>query len=86
MPNAMQQQARIAPEGTVPSVAVAIATTPDYVKLLNSLVHSRKALDSAGYIVERLSNEELESKKRCSGCGKRMSGSDIRSYYSQGPS
>jgi hypothetical protein len=66
------QQYRITPNSTTSSVAVPITTTPDYVELLNSLVHSQEVLASTGYIVKKLSDENLESKKRCSGCGIRM--------------
>lgn len=54
------------------TAAVPIPQTPDYVDLLNSVVHSQQVLVSAGYTVKKLSKEELESKKRCAGCGKRM--------------
>jgi hypothetical protein len=63
---------RVVLKSTVSNVAIPIAKTPDYLERLKSLMHSEEVLVAAGYTVEELSDEALETKKRCSGCGKRM--------------
>jgi RNA exonuclease 1 len=44
---------------------------PETLQQLNSLVASAKALKQAGYVVETLTNDELDQKKRCLTCGVR---------------
>jgi hypothetical protein len=62
----------VAFKDSVSSVAIPIVKTPDYIERLKSLMHSEEVLVAAGYIMEKLPNEALEMKKRCSGCNKRM--------------
>jgi hypothetical protein len=50
----------------------ATAHALEYVEMLRSLVHSPDMLSKHGYIVQPLSQQELEGYKRCSGCNKRM--------------
>ncbi|KAL2150354.1 hypothetical protein VTH82DRAFT_6917 [Thermothelomyces myriococcoides] len=49
----------------------AIPQTPEGLEKLNSLVSSIEELRRAGYVVEKLSHDELEKKKRCATCGVR---------------
>lgn len=51
--------------------APAIPQTPEGLEKLNSLVSSIEELRRAGYVVEKLSHDELEKKKRCATCGVR---------------
>ncbi|KAK4232796.1 hypothetical protein C8A03DRAFT_19987 [Achaetomium macrosporum] len=50
-----------------------IALNPEILQRLNSLVASAEALRQAGYVVQPLTDEELEQKKRCLRCGVRIS-------------
>jgi len=45
--------------------------TDEYMKVLNSLVHSREELKVAGYVISPLTNVDIESKRRCMNCGVR---------------
>jgi hypothetical protein len=54
----------------MPVVPLAIPYTPEYVEQLRTLVHEKEVLASAGYVTAQLSDEALELKKRCYGCGK----------------
>ncbi len=49
----------------------AIAPNSETLHHLNSLVATTAALRRAGYVVEKLTNSELELKKRCLTCGVR---------------
>ncbi len=49
----------------------AIAPDPETLHHLNSLVASAEALRQAGYVVKRLTESELELKKRCLTCNVR---------------
>ncbi|KAL2177279.1 ribonuclease H-like domain-containing protein, partial [Thermothelomyces heterothallicus CBS 202.75] len=63
----------------------AIPQTPEALEQLNSLVPSTEELRRAGYVVEKLSNHELEQKKRCITCGIRIAkATKTRSRQSQG--
>jgi len=62
----------IALKSCVSSVAIPVVKTPEYVERLRALVHSTEDLVAAGSITGELSDEALDLKKRCSGCGKRM--------------
>jgi hypothetical protein len=42
----------------------------EYMEQLRGLVHSTDVLRQNGYILEELSESELDGKKRCKGCGK----------------
>ena len=55
----------------------AIAPSPETLHHLNSLVASTTALKQAGYVVKKLTNDELELKKRCLTCGVR---SELRQF------
>jgi RNA exonuclease 1 len=57
-----------------------IALNPETLQRLNSLVPSLKALRQAGYVVEPLTDHELEQKRRCLTCGVR---SELRGRSSQ---
>ncbi|KAF3492147.1 3'-5' exonuclease [Arthroderma uncinatum] len=50
-----------------------IEETPEYIFRLQSFVAAQDALRQVGYVLEPLSNESLEGKKRCQGCGNQMS-------------
>ncbi|KAK4243848.1 hypothetical protein C7999DRAFT_35804 [Corynascus novoguineensis] len=50
----------------------AIAPDPNTLQQLNNLVASKEALKRAGYIVKKLTDAELEQKKRCSTCNIRI--------------
>ncbi|KAG5290411.1 3'-5' exonuclease [Histoplasma capsulatum G186AR] len=49
-----------------------LEATPEYMFQLNSLVANLDSLRQAGYVLNPLSMEDLELKKRCSGCGMSM--------------
>ncbi|OJD13444.1 hypothetical protein AJ78_06097 [Emergomyces pasteurianus Ep9510] len=49
-----------------------IEKTPDYMFHLKSLVANPNKLREVGYVLNPLSSEDIELKKRCSGCGKTM--------------
>jgi hypothetical protein len=54
------------------AVSQPIHDTPEYIEQMTTLVHEKEVLVSAGYVTAELSDEALELKKRCRGCGKRM--------------
>ena len=56
-------------EGTVVSTTGPIQQNAESVEQLNNLVASIKALKRAGYVVEKLTDAELDQKRRCSRCG-----------------
>ncbi|KAK3320280.1 ribonuclease H-like domain-containing protein [Cercophora scortea] len=56
--------------GTAPA-AEPIAPTPEYLQHFHSLVHSRQQQKSAGYVMERMSQQELDKKRRCGRCNMR---------------
>ncbi|KAH8696187.1 ribonuclease H-like domain-containing protein [Talaromyces proteolyticus] len=72
MSNTLQQDS-LSLGGTTSGVTIPIVKTPAYIEKLNSLAHHDEVLAAVGYVVKELSSEELEGKKRCSGCGKQMS-------------
>ncbi|QSS60968.1 3'-5' exonuclease [Histoplasma capsulatum] len=49
-----------------------LEATPEYMFQLNSLVANPDSLQKVGYVLNPLSVEDLELKKRCSGCGMSM--------------
>ncbi|KAJ4290018.1 hypothetical protein N0V88_006819 [Collariella sp. IMI 366227] len=55
----------------------AISLNTETLWQLNSLVSSAQALSQAGYIVRKLTNDELEQKKRCPSCRLRSSDSAV---------
>lgn len=46
----------------------AISLNPETLLQLNSLVASTEALSQAGYVVKKLTNADLDQKKRCPSC------------------
>ncbi|KAK3356728.1 ribonuclease H-like domain-containing protein [Lasiosphaeria hispida] len=50
---------------------VAFAQSADYAEALASLLHTLPQLQRAGYVVQRLSQGDLERKKRCGNCNTR---------------
>jgi hypothetical protein len=52
------------------SSSVIIEQSPEYVAHLRSLIASHDMLQKHGYVMKQLSDEDLEGKKRCVGCGK----------------
>jgi hypothetical protein len=50
---------------------IAIGQTSEYIKNLQGLVHNQEELAKHGYILQPLSQAELEGHKRCGGCNKR---------------
>lgn len=43
---------------------------PHHMQLLRSLVSTQDVLEKYGYVIEPLTGEKLENKKRCRGCDK----------------
>ncbi|KKZ65666.1 hypothetical protein EMCG_08505 [[Emmonsia] crescens] len=64
-------QAAIQDQAQEPSSNI-IETTPEYMFHLNSLVAKPGKLREIGYVLNPLSMEDMELKKRCHGCGKKM--------------
>ena len=56
---------------TLEEVTTAIALNSESLEQLNSLVPCVEVLRRAGYVVTKLTNNELEQKKRCATCGVR---------------
>jgi hypothetical protein len=56
---------------TLEKGATAIALNSESLEQLNSLVPCVEVLRRAGYVVTKLTNNELEQKKRCPTCGVR---------------
>jgi RNA exonuclease 1 len=48
-----------------------VPMNPETLQQLNGLVASAEALKRAGYVVEPLTDDDLEQKKRCLRCGVR---------------
>ena len=63
----------------------AIAPSPETLHHLNSLVASTTALKQAGYVVKKLTNSELELKKRCLTCGVRSESRQFKTPMSEDP-
>ncbi|KAH6623424.1 hypothetical protein F5144DRAFT_615214 [Chaetomium tenue] len=59
-------------EGTVLITTGPIQQNAESVEQLNKLVASTKALKRAGYVVEKLTDTELDQKRRCTRCGVRV--------------
>jgi DNA-directed RNA polymerase subunit RPC12/RpoP len=55
---------------TVNYSGTVISYSPKLMLVLQSFIQSRDILRKNGYIVERLSESDLDGKKRCRGCGK----------------
>jgi hypothetical protein len=58
----------ITPETT--SLTGTIEYSPEYMLKLRSLTHPLDILKEKGYVLQQLSEQELERKKKCFGCGK----------------
>ncbi|KAH6847523.1 hypothetical protein B0I37DRAFT_146683 [Chaetomium sp. MPI-CAGE-AT-0009] len=66
------------------AVGTAIALNADTLEQLNNLVASTAALKKAGYVVQKLTDSELEQRRRCVTCGLRIGKPPrIRNYKSQ---
>ncbi|KAF2453579.1 hypothetical protein BDY21DRAFT_424300 [Lineolata rhizophorae] len=63
---------------TIPATAspgpTTIEYTPEYMQKLRDLIHPESVLEKNGYVVRELTAEQVEGKRRCSGCLKQMSG------------
>jgi hypothetical protein len=53
-----------------PGCSVLIMLTSTYMAELRALLHPAEELKSVGYVLENLTREELDAKKRCSACNK----------------
>src|SRR5690349_3854134 len=53
-----------------PSSAERIKNTPEYLSKLHALVLEEETLQKQGYVLQKLSQDELNGKRRCEGCGK----------------
>ncbi|KAK3292831.1 uncharacterized protein B0H64DRAFT_402899 [Chaetomium fimeti] len=67
------------------AVGTPIALNDDTLKHLNSLVFSTAALKRAGYVVEKLTDSELEQKRRCMSCGIRIGKPPRIRYHNTNP-
>ncbi|KAG5770717.1 hypothetical protein H9Q69_010120 [Fusarium xylarioides] len=55
-------------ESTVPPLSASMLDQPSYLDALSGLVHSKECLASKSYVTTRLSEADLEKKRRCARC------------------
>ncbi|KAF5568181.1 RNA exonuclease 3 [Fusarium phyllophilum] len=55
-------------ESTVPPLSASMLDQPSYLDALSGLVHSTECLASKSYVTARLSDADLEKKRRCARC------------------